>query len=112
MQPPIRRRSPWRPDATAAATVNVSGPGGSSGKIELPAGQSAGLWAGWPGGHRRQPVQIELEGAKAPTAVKFIVIKPSLPARGYAQSLIKSGCNAQLDLLIQTTALPAGNTAG
>ena len=103
----------WRPDASAAATVNVAGPGGSSAKIDLPAGQSAALWPSTLPVTDGSQYKLSWEGAKAPTAVKFVVVKPSSAGlEDMAQSLIKAGCNAQLDLLIQTTALPAGNGAG
>jgi hypothetical protein len=41
------------------------------------------------------------------------VVKPTTAGlEDMAQSLIKAGCNAQLDLLIQTVALPDGNPKG
>lgn len=102
----------WRPNADKAATVKVSGPNGQ-GTIDLAAGQSAALWpANLPvvdGG----AYKLNWEGAKAPTALKFVVVKPTSPdLQDMAQSLIKAGCNAQLDLLIKTVALPAGSPNG
>lgn len=102
----------WRPNADKAATVTVTGPNGQ-GTIDLPAGQSAALWpASLPvvdGG----AYKLSWDGAKAPTALKFIVVKPTTAGlEDMAQSLIKAGCNAQLDLLIQTVALPDGSPKG
>ena len=102
----------WRPSTDKAATVTVSGPNGQ-GTIDLAAGQSAALWP------TSLPVvdggayKLTWEGAKAPTALKFVVIKPTSPdLQDMAQSLIKAGCNAQLDLLIKTVALPDGSPKG
>ena len=103
----------WRHDAANAATVTVTGSNGARGTIDLAAGQAAALWP------TSVPVidggqfKLNWEGAKAPTALKFVVVKPgSAGLEDMAQSLIKAGCNAQLDLLIQTVALPDGSPKG
>ncbi|KKC25111.1 hypothetical protein [Sphingomonas sp. SRS2] len=103
----------WRPAADKASTVTVSGPNGATGTIDLAAGQSAALWP------TSLPVvdggayKLSWDGAKAPTALKFVVVKPTTAGlEDMAQSLIKAGCTAQLDLLIQTVALPDGNPKG
>lgn len=103
----------WRPDATSAATVTVTGPGGASGKIDLAPGQAAALWPADVPVTNGGQYKLSWEGAKAPTALKFVVVKPgSAGLEDMAQSLIKAGCNAQLDLLIQTVALPDGAPKG
>lgn len=101
----------WRPDATGAATVNVSGPNGASGAINLAAGQADGAWpANVPitdGGQYK----LSWAGAKAPTALKMMVLQPgSGNPTDLAQSLIKAGCNTQLDMMIQ--AMAPANPAG
>ena len=102
----------WRPNADKAASVMVTGPNGK-GTIDLAAGQSAALWpASLPVADGGQ-YKLSWAGAKAPTLVKFVVVKPgSAGLEDMAQSLIKAGCTAQLDLLIQTVALPDGNPKG
>jgi len=103
----------WRPDAATPATVTVTRSDGATGKIELAAGQPAEMWpASLPVTDGSQ-FKLSWAGAKAPTALKFIVVKPSSPdLTDLAQSLIKAGCNAQLDMLIKTVALPDGSNKG
>ncbi|KRB85835.1 hypothetical protein ASE00_03460 [Sphingomonas sp. Root710] len=102
----------WRPSADKAATVTVTGPSGQ-GTIDLPAGQSAALWPSSVPVVDGGAYKLSWEGAKAPTSLKFIVVKPTTAGlEDMAQSLIKAGCNAQLDLLIQTVALPDGSPKG
>ncbi len=101
----------WRPDSTAAATVTVAGPGGASGTIDLAAGKADGQWpASVPISDGGQ-YQLSWAGAKAPTALKLLVVKPGSGApEDLAQSLITAGCNAQLDMMIQ--AMAPANPAG
>lgn len=102
----------WRHDAEKPATVTVSG-AGASGTIDLAAGQSAALWPASVPVTNGGQYKLSWEGAKAPTSLKFVVVKPTTAGlEDMAQSLIKAGCNAQLDLLIQTVALPDGNPKG
>lgn len=103
----------WRPDASAAASVTVTKSDGTTGKIDLAAGQAAALWPTALPITDGSQFKLSWAGAKAPTALKFVLVKPNSPGlEDMAQSLIKAGCNAQLDLLIQTVALPDGNTKG
>lgn len=103
----------WRPSAATAASVTVTKTDGSTATIELPAGQSAALWPASLPVTDGSAFKLSWEGAKAPTNLKFVVVKPGSPGlEDMAQSLIKAGCNAQLDLLIETVALPAGNPQG
>jgi hypothetical protein len=94
----------WRPDPAAPATISVSGPNGS-GTIDMAAGQSEGEWpASLPVADGGQ-YKLSWEGAKAPTEVKMIIIKPtSADPQDMAQSLIKAGCSAQMDMMIQAMA--------
>ncbi len=102
----------WRKDATAPATIAVSGPGGN-GTIAFAAGQTA---ASWPTGltvTTGAQYKLSHDGAKAPTALKFVVVKAASPGlEDMAQSLIQAGCTAQVDLLIQTVALPGEKPKG
>jgi len=103
----------WRPDAEKATTVTVTKADGAKGSIDMAPGQAAALWpSGVPVTDGSQ-FKLSWEGAKAPTSIKFVVVKPTTAGlEDMAQSLIKAGCNAQLDLLIQTVALPDGKPKG
>lgn len=103
----------WRPDASKATTVTVTKADGSTGTIDLAAGQSAALWPSTLPVSDGSSFKLSWEGAKAPTALKFVVVKPGSPGlEDMAQSLIKADCKAQLDLLIETVALPDGKSQG
>jgi hypothetical protein len=103
----------WRPGSEQAATVKVTKADGTTADVALAPGQAAALWpAALPVTDGSQ-FKLSWDGAKAPTNLKFVVVKPTSPGlEDMAQSLIKAGCNAQLDLLIQTTSLPGGGNAG
>ena len=103
----------WRPAADAAATIKVTKSDGSSADIALAPGQAAALWPASLPVTDGSAFKLSWAGAKAPTNLKFVVVKPTSPGlEDMAQSLIKAGCTAQIDLLIQTTALPGGGSAG
>ena len=103
----------WRPGADQPATIKIVRADGTSSDLAVPAGQSVAPWPSSLPVTDGSQFKLSWEGAKTPTTVKFVVIKPTgAGLEDMAQSLIKGGCNAQLDLLIQTTALPAGNSAG
>jgi len=101
----------WRPDSSEAATVNVSGPNGSSGTIDLAAGKADGQWPTSVPVTDGGQYKLSWAGAKAPTSVKMLVVEPGSTApEDLAQSLIKAGCNTQLDMMIaaMSPATPAG----
>ncbi len=103
----------WRPDASKAASVKVTKADGTTGTIDLAAGQAAALWPASLPVADGSAFKLNWEGAKAPTSLKFVVVKPTSPGlEDMAQSLIKADCKAQLDLLIETVALPDGKTQG
>ena len=103
----------WRPGADAAATIKVSKADGTSADIAMAPGQAAALWPTTLPVTDGSSFKLSWDGAQAPTNLKFVVVKPTSPGlEDMAQSLIKAGCNAQLDLLIQTTSLPGGGNAG
>ena len=103
----------WRRDTDKPATIAVSRADGTKSTIDLAAGQSAALWPSNLPVTDGSQFKLSWDGAKAPTALKFVVVKPTTAGlEDMAQSLIKAGCNAQLDLLIQTVALPDGNPKG
>lgn len=99
----------WRKDSTKPASITVSGAAGT-GKIDLGAGQAAGAWPSNLPVTTGSQYKLSWAGQKAPTTLKFVVVKAASPGlEDMAQSLIQAGCNAQLDLLIQTVALPGEN---
>jgi len=95
----------WRASTDSAAELKISGPG-SAGAVAMPRGVST---ADWP---RALPVtdgasyRLERAGA-APVTITFALLGPN-PAglEDTAAKLIERGCTAQLDLLIDTVALP------
>lgn len=97
----------WRPDAASAATISIAKADGTSGTIDLAAGQSTAMWPASVPITDGSQFKLSWEGAKAPTALKFVVVKPATAdVQGVAQSLIAGGCNAQLDLVLEA-ATPA-----
>ncbi|MDB5718275.1 MAG: hypothetical protein JWM38_1702 [Sphingomonas bacterium] len=60
-----------------------------------------------------QSYQIRHDGAAQPTAVRFVVLGTALSGlEDLASTLIQNGCSAQLDLLIDTVALPDPTASG
>lgn len=96
----------WRPDASKAATLTVAGAGGATRKVTWPAGAST---LSWPADLAiRDGVDYRLSwGAPGQTSLTFKTL-PSKPVglEDMASSLIRNGCQAQLDLLIETVRLP------
>ncbi|HTH28392.1 MAG TPA: hypothetical protein VL918_07990 [Sphingobium sp.] len=97
----------WRPAATDAATVMVAGKG-VSGKIAFEAGQALTAWP-----VAELPVSegasytLSGGGLVRPVTIRFTILGPSAEGiEGTASTLIARKCDAQLDLLIETVALP------
>jgi len=101
----------WRPAADQPATIKITKADGTSADLAVPAGQAEASWPATLPVSDGSQFKLSWAGAKAPTAVKFVVIKPgSTDPQDMAQMLIKAGCNAQLDTMIQAMAAP--NSAG
>lgn len=97
----------WRPSSTDAMTVSISGAGGKA-EVAFGAGESL---ADWP--VATAPVtegatyMLNGAGMTKPSAIKFTVLSPDATGlESTASTLIERGCEAQLDLLIETVALP------
>jgi hypothetical protein len=97
----------WRPASADAGTVVVAGKG-VSGKIAFEAGQSLVEWP-----VAELPVtegisyQLSGGGLAKPVTIRFTILAPSADGlEGTASTLIARKCDAQLDLLIETVALP------
>lgn len=97
----------WRPVSADAMTVSISGSGGKA-EIAFAAGESL---VDWP--VAEAPVtegatyMLNGAGMTKPSAIKFTVLSPDAAGlESTASTLIERGCDAQLDLLIETVALP------
>ncbi|SFR80361.1 hypothetical protein [Sphingomonas jatrophae] len=100
----------WRP-AGAAAELTVSGPKGEA-KLPFAEGQTTMAWpANLPvlDGSR---YTLAWGGGAAPVSLDFAVVGPRPDALdGVAALLIRRGCQRQLDMLIETVAVPAPSTS-
>jgi hypothetical protein len=97
----------WRPSSAEAATLAIAGKG-VSGTVRFEAGQSV---ADWPSANLpvTEGAAFTLSGAglAQPVAIRFSIL--GLSASGLedaASTLIARQCDAQLNLLIETVALP------
>lgn len=99
----------WRADAGAATEMTLAGADGKSEKTMWLKGQSAKPWpAALPIANGAE-YRISWPGAAAPTVLKFAVLGTNPQGlEDTAAALIKNGCQAQLDLLIETVAVPDG----
>lgn len=102
----------WRPDASADATLTLTG-GGANGSLEMARNVSV---ASWP--KDSMPVTdgavytIAGTGGE-PAKIRFELLGDTAEGlENTAAALIENGCDAQLDLLIETVALPDSGTAG
>ena len=99
----------WRAEAAEPATVTVTRL--SDGKAETVGwlrGQSTRAWPESLPVNNGAAFRLTWPGQTQPTELKFAVLGPN-PQGGLenmAQALIKNGCEAQLDLLIETVAIP------
>ncbi|WP_156678721.1 hypothetical protein [Sphingomonas profundi] len=104
----------WRPDRSADATVTVSGANGATATVKWATGESQQAWPATLPVSQGAEYRLSWAGAPEPTTLKFAVLGPNPTGlEGMASALIKNGCDAQLDLLIETVAIPdAAATAG
>jgi len=95
----------WRHDTEKPATVTITRlADGKKATMDMVAGQSRATWPADVAVADGGKYTMSWEGAKAPTAVKFVLIQPSASAtvEDLSSTLIKAGCSAQMDLLIAT----------
>lgn len=98
----------WRPDSLEAVTLTATpAAGGKSGPIKFGAGEATAAWpANLPvvdGGAYR----LGWPGVSQPVAIRFAVMdSASEGLEDTAATLIERKCDAQLDLLVETVALP------
>lgn len=102
----------WRPGSTGAATLTISGATGK-GSAVFEAGQSV---AAWPASLAvKEGAAYELSGAglARPVTIHFTLLPSAADGlENTAATLIARKCNAQLDLLIETVALPDPASGG
>jgi hypothetical protein len=102
----------WRGAASTEAELQISGTGGS-GSVALPRGATTAAWpAALP---VKEGAEYTLSGAgmTTPTRIRFALLG-TVPdgLEATAAKLIERGCTPQLDLLVETTALPAQGPGG
>jgi hypothetical protein len=93
----------WRPNAEADATLNVRG-GSTTQSINFPAGHATVPWPSQLPVADGGEYQLEWDGSGEPSKVSFVMVKaPTDDLVDAAQVLIDKGCQAQLDLLVETS---------
>jgi len=97
----------WRPDVKQPLSATISGPDGSRTSVSWASGQAA---IAWPTALPLSPngeYSLAWKTGGKPTKLSFVPIgaNPS-GLEDMASALIRNGCQAQLDLLIETVALP------
>jgi len=94
----------WRPDATQAANLTITGPGGESQTIDWPAGQSVIAWPASVGIADGGEYRLRQAGVAVPTRITFQTLT-SQPTdlQAVAQALIANDCEEQLNVLVETT---------
>lgn len=104
----------WRPNATRAVNLSIApGGGGSARTVSWAAGQPT---LAWPTDLRianDAEYRLSVEGVAVPTRLRFRIL-PAAPVglEATAASLIQNGCQAQLDLLVDTVSMPAPASGG
>jgi hypothetical protein len=103
----------WRPDASRPATITVAGTRGTANRqLVWGAGQSTLNWPSDLPISNGAEYRLSWDGVRAPTRLQFrtLAAKP-VSLDELASTFIKNGCNAQLDLLIETAKLPESASA-
>lgn len=100
----------WRPASTLAGTLAIIGMGaGTSGKssVVFDAGQSVATWPADLPMTEGVTYQFSGAGLPKPVSIRFTLLPQNADGlEGTASTLIARKCDAQLDLLIETVALP------
>jgi hypothetical protein len=96
----------WRPSVEAGSVLTVTDAGGSNFRVDWRIGQRT---AGWPvlaNGVREGKYQLTWPGAASPTELQLYKLDgdPS-DLQATAAGLIAKGCHAQLEKLIEATAI-------
>jgi hypothetical protein len=93
----------WRLDHSGAMRLSIRGPGGASQQVSWPAGAATLAWP------RALPIandadyQLTQAGTAVPTQVRVKLVGPvSTEYQQMADTLIRNGCQEQLDLLVDS----------
>jgi hypothetical protein len=102
----------WRPDSSKPVTLTVAGGRSNANRqINWAAGQSTLIWPSDVPISEGTEYRLSWDGSRAPTRVQFRTLASRPTAlEDIASTLIKNGCTAQLDLLIETAKLPESST--
>ncbi|MET0365937.1 MAG: hypothetical protein ABW169_14935 [Sphingobium sp.] len=96
----------WRPASTLAGTLAITGAAGK-GSVVFDAGQSVATWPADLPMTEGVTYQFSGAGLPKPVSVRFTLLPQGADGlEGTASTLIARKCDAQLDLLIETVALP------
>lgn len=99
----------WRPNSAGGANLSIAPArsGGAPATIAWPAGQSTLQWPSTLRVADGAEYRLGIEGVAVPTRLRFRIL-PSSPAglEAQAAAFIQNGCQAQLDVLIDTVQLP------
>ncbi|WP_232476011.1 hypothetical protein [Flavisphingomonas formosensis] len=97
----------WRPDIRQPLNATITGPDGSQTPVTWSAGQAAAAWPAAAKLALNGDYALTWQKGEKPTKLTFVAIGIE-PAgiEDMASALIRNGCQAQLDLLIETVALP------
>lgn len=97
----------WRADASQPVTLTVTGSNGSTQKLDWAKGETTLALPASVKIEDGANYRLSWDGAAAPTSLKFKTLSETPTGlEDMASSLIKNGCDAQLDLLIETVKLP------
>jgi len=98
----------WRPSATETVDLRIAPvAGGNARTVSWAAGQSTLAWPADLRVANNGEYRLTIPGVAVPTRLRFRVL-PSAPTglEAQAQAFIQNGCQAQLDVLIDTVQLP------
>ncbi|MGE0178418.1 MAG: hypothetical protein AB7O91_01195 [Sphingomonas sp.] len=93
----------WRPDTSGAARLSIRGPGGSTHEVNWPAGQATLAWPSAVPLANDGDYQLTQPGSPVPTSVRVkLVGQVSTDFQAIAETLIRNGCQQQLDVLVDS----------
>lgn len=103
----------WRSEPSNAATVTLTRVSdGQNETLNWTAGQAMMPWPTTLPVAQGAEYRISWAGMTQPTSLKFAVLGPNPQGlEDMAAALIRNGCEAQLDLLIETVAIPGGSAS-
>jgi hypothetical protein len=93
----------WRPDASSAATLTISGTGGAPRTLHWLAGQATAPWPTTLPIANGSSFSLAQSGVAVPTQVTFrMLAREPADLEGVASALIANGCQGQLDVLVES----------